>query len=142
LTAHLEDGSDTAEDETKNRIGLFLQSFRGAAQRGQDFFRELQSAQLSKVDLEQRPQKVQSYQKNLQESLRPLVQSVEDMVSSASALDTTDGRDVVDVVEDELVNASKTIQEAAALLASLLAENAPRDPKLTQVDLQVHRSLL
>lgn len=116
-------------------------AFRGAAERTRDAFRELQSSQLSKIDLPRRPEKVQEHNGKLQSEFRTLLKAVEELVVKEGA-PKPDGRDLVNVVEDELSNASRTIQEAAALLASLLAEDTPRDPKLTQVDLQVHRSLL
>ncbi|KAI3630767.1 hypothetical protein MIR68_012202 [Amoeboaphelidium protococcarum] len=104
------------------------------------FYHRLQSAQLASVDFTQRPQKVQEYNAQLQSTLSPLTQLVSSLVSKDARGGDGQGEEFDKVVEDEMLAASKAIQDAIDALLKL--QKAPRDPKLTQTDLAVHDSIL
>jgi hypothetical protein len=118
-------------------IETLLANAKSTASFGKKFFQQLQSAHLSAVDLTQRPQKIQQCNAEFQSTLHPMMKVAESLVAKdvADTVVATED-DFGDVVERELGSATKAIQDAAALLARLLSQDRPRDPALTQTDVQ------
>ncbi|KAI3659302.1 hypothetical protein MP638_003518 [Amoeboaphelidium occidentale] len=115
-----------------------INAAKSIAQQGKSYFSQLQSRELNQTALPNRPQKVQDCNGSFLSALQPMIKVTEGLVQKS--VEVSKEEDLSSFVDNELTNAAKSIEEAAALLAKLLG--APRDPKLTQTDVQVHNSIL
>jgi hypothetical protein len=129
----------SGDEKTTEKL---LSDVKSVAVSGKKFFHSLQSGQLSQIDFTQRPQAVQQYNSELVSTLRPLTNLTESLIPKEVSDINTGEQDLADMVESEMSNAAKAIQDAAEMLMRLLGEDRSRDPKLTQTDLQVHQSIL
>lgn len=119
-------------------VDQMLSLARIAAQSSKSFFHAMQSTQLASLDITMRPQKVQQCNAELQSTIAPIIKIAETLVKTSNAAGAD--ADLGDFVEEQMASAAKAIDDAAAMLLKLLGEE--RDPNITDLDLQVHQSIL
>ena len=128
----------SGNEEVTERV---LVNVRKIGNLAKNVFHKLQSPQLANIEFSQRSQKVQQYHDELVAACPDVVKITESLVpKDVAAITLNDNLD--QILEDEMKAASNAIEDAAKLLASLLNEDRSLDPKLTSIDIQVHKSIL
>lgn len=103
------------------------------------FLEALISESISSLSLEDKTEKVINGNVDVQEVLQTLQELVGSLKVSHVDLDIFSG-ELSEIVDQEMQNASKIIDQASSHLAQLL--NKQPDPELTELDLEVNKSIL
>lgn len=128
-----------AEDDVAEQL---LSACVLAGKTTKNFFDKLLSANLQAVPATSRPEVIVSVNQAVQHDLTDVSRIAETLiVKDASTVEIkSTNEDLGDLVEREMLNAAKIIEDAAARLARLM--NAPADPQINSTDRQVHSAIL
>ncbi|KAJ2722567.1 sla2 Src-like adaptor 2 [Coemansia sp. Benny D115] len=129
----------TSEDSVERLI----KAARQCALIGRQFFIKGQSDHMEGLLSMERPGVILDNNRELQQSLATLTSLVEEFVhknTSRFTVSTTNVEDISDLVEREMLNAARAIDEAVARLQSLA--NQPRDSSLSDHQVQVNDAIL
>jgi hypothetical protein len=122
-------------------VDELIQSGVHVGRNSQHFFGSLISSKLLSTPVTQRPEVVAKGNQDVQSCLTKVSGIVEQLVvKEASAVTLSAEDEVGDVVEREMHNAAKAINDAAARLEELM--KAPSDPTMSHLDRQVHSAIL
>ncbi|KAJ2582768.1 sla2 Src-like adaptor 2, partial [Coemansia sp. RSA 1836] len=140
LLANLKGISRLANGE--DLVERIVKAARSTALIGRQFFVKGQSAAMDKLLVLERPGVILDTNRDLQQSLAMLTALTEGLVpqdaNKVSVANTSE--DVSDLVEREMLNAARAIDEAVRRLQALA--NQPRDSSLTDHQVQVHDAIL
>ncbi|KAJ2092283.1 sla2 Src-like adaptor 2, partial [Coemansia sp. S142-1] len=140
LLANLKGVSRLANGE--DLVERIVKASRNTALIGKQFFVKGQSAAMDKLLVLERPGVILDTNRDLQQSLAMLTALTEGLVpqdaNKVSVANTNE--DVSDLVEREMLNAARAIDEAVRRLQALA--NQPRDSSLTDHQVQVHDAIL
>ncbi|KAJ2017027.1 sla2 Src-like adaptor 2 [Coemansia sp. RSA 376] len=140
LLANLKGVSRLANGE--DLVERIVKASRSTALIGRQFFVKGQSAAMDKLLVLERPGVILDTNRDLQQSLAMLTALTEGLVpqdaNKVSVANTNE--DVSDLVEREMLNAARAIDEAVRRLQALA--NQPRDSSLTDHQVQVHDAIL
>lgn len=112
---------------------------KGAALATQEFFTNVMSSHLGGLSPEGSIRTITRSNENVQEAVERLANAAENLIPKNSQLDPSK-LDLGDMVETEMGNAARTIEEATARLQALIAK--PKNDGLSAVELQVNASIL
>lgn len=126
--------TNTSDDNT---ISDFVKLLKSCANSGHSFFHVLQSTRLAAVEISERPKIITQNLSEFQSCLEPVIRATEGL---AGRQNIPEGDDLSGMIDSELTSVAKSIEDAARHLQTLL--EGETDPSLTQVDLQVHKSIL
>ncbi|KAI8369538.1 I/LWEQ domain-containing protein [Radiomyces spectabilis] len=105
------------------------------------YFGSVMSSHLKILPSSQRAETVIKGDERVQEALMNLSDKTEDLILAGTAdIDKLAEGEVRDLVEQEMSNAAKAIEEATAKIQALLAK--PSNPEFSATDLQVHQLIL
>ncbi|KAI7867201.1 I/LWEQ domain-containing protein [Spinellus fusiger] len=122
-------------------IDEMIQFARQSAESCIHYFSSVMSSYLKMLPSIQRPEVVIQGDMRVQESLVRLSQKTEDLIlTGATDLNTMEDGAVGDLVEQEMNNAARAIEEATAKIQSLMQR--PANPEFSATDIQVHQLLL
>ncbi|KAJ2003133.1 sla2 Src-like adaptor 2 [Coemansia thaxteri] len=140
LLANLKGVSRLANGE--DSVERIIKAARSTALIGRQFFIKGQSAAMEKLLVLERPGVILDTNRDLQQSLAMLTSLTEGLVpkdaNKVSVANTSE--DVSDLVEREMLNAARAIDEAVRRLQALA--NQPRDSSLSDYQVQVHDAIL
>ncbi|KAI8322022.1 hypothetical protein GQ54DRAFT_297631 [Martensiomyces pterosporus] len=140
LLANLKGISRMANGE--DSVERIIKASRQAALVGRQFFIKGQSGAMERLLSSERPGVILDTNRDLQQSLNTLTALAESLipkdVNKVSVATTNE--DVSDLVEREMLNAARAIDEAVARLQALA--NQPRDSSLSDHQIQVHDAIL
>ncbi|KAJ2899287.1 sla2 Src-like adaptor 2 [Coemansia aciculifera] len=140
LLANLKGVSRLANGE--DLVERIIKAARSTALIGRQFFVKGQSAAMDKLLVLERPGVILDTNRDLQQSLAMLTALTEGLVpqdvNKVSVANTNE--DVSDLVEREMLNAARAIDEAVRRLQALA--NQPRDSSLSDHQVQVHDAIL
>ncbi|KAJ2402922.1 sla2 Src-like adaptor 2, partial [Coemansia sp. RSA 2530] len=140
LLANLKGISRLANGE--DLVERIIKASRSTALIGRQFFVKGQSTAMDKLLVLERPGVILDTNRDLQQSLAMLTALTEGLVpqdaNKVSVANTNE--DVSDLVEREMLNAARAIDEAVRRLQALA--NQPRDSSLTDHQVQVHDAIL
>ncbi|KAJ2493892.1 sla2 Src-like adaptor 2 [Coemansia sp. RSA 2050] len=140
LLANLKGISRLANGE--DLVERIIKASRSTALIGRQFFVKGQSTAMDKLLVLERPGVILDTNRDLQQSLTMLTALTEGLVpqdaNKVSVANTNE--DVSDLVEREMLNAARAIDEAVRRLQALA--NQPRDSSLTDHQVQVHDAIL
>ncbi|OZJ02100.1 hypothetical protein BZG36_05212 [Bifiguratus adelaidae] len=127
-----------AEDST---VDALIASTREVGDSCITFLSNVMSSHLNSLPRPQRPEVVLLGDMEVQEALQRVSKQVEELTSqdAANVAKMAEG-EVGDLVEQEMMNAARAIEDAAARIQELM--NKPRDPQVSATDMQVHSSIL
>ncbi|KAF9348500.1 sla2 Src-like adaptor 2 [Mortierella sp. AD094] len=112
---------------------------RNSAQATQEFFTNVMSAHLGGLSPERAIMTITRANENVQSTFERLARSAENLIPKNSLIDPSK-LDLGDMVEMEMGNAARTIEEATARLQALMAK--PKNDGLSAIELQVNASIL
>ncbi|KAI7858413.1 ANTH-domain-containing protein [Circinella umbellata] len=112
------------------------------AEAGTQFFSSVMSNYLKMQPISQRPEIIIQGDMRVQDALTHLSQKTEDLIMSGTTKDinTLAEGEVGDLVEKEMSNAARAIEEATAKIQELMRQ--PTNPEFSATDLQVHQLIL
>ncbi|KAI1315799.1 sla2 Src-like adaptor 2 [Mortierella claussenii] len=113
---------------------------RDSALATQEFFTNVMSAHLGGLSPERAIATITRANESVQNVLERLAKSAENLIPKNNQLDTNGRLDLGDMVEMEMGNAARTIEEATARLQALMAK--PKNDGLSAIELQVNASIL
>lgn len=126
-------GDEEAED--------IIRVTKASAEAANTYFLNMTSTYINMLPAAQRPEVVIQGDMKVQESLMRVSRKAEDLISSgATDINKLGEREVGDLVEQEMSNAARAIEEASAKIQALL--NKPANPEFSATDLQVHQLIL
>jgi len=105
----------------------------------QEFFTNVTSARLGGLSAEGSIKAIERSNEAVQASMERLAKSAELLIPKNNQLDPSK-MDLGDMVENEMSNAARTIEEATARLQALMAK--PKNDGLSAIELQVNASIL
>ncbi|KAJ2844114.1 sla2 Src-like adaptor 2, partial [Coemansia erecta] len=140
LLANLKGISRLANDE--DSIERIIKAGRQTALFGRQFFIKGQSGAMEKLPSSERAGVVLDANRDLQQSLGTLTALTEGLIpkDSTKVSVATTSEDVSDLVEREMLNAARAIDDAVARLQALA--NQPHDSSLSDHQVQVHDAIL
>ncbi|KAI8346967.1 ANTH domain-containing protein [Mortierella sp. GBAus27b] len=109
-----------------------------SAQAAQEFFVNVMSSHLGGLSTEGSIKTITRSNESIQSNLERLARLAENLIPKGNQLDTR--KDLGDMVESEMGNAARAIENAAARLQALVAK--PKDDRLSALELQVNASIL
>ncbi|KAF9162408.1 sla2 Src-like adaptor 2, partial [Mortierella sp. AD011] len=112
---------------------------RNSAQATQEFFTNVMSAHLGGLSPERAITTITRANENVQSAFERLARSSEKLMPKNNLMDPSK-LDLGDMVEMEMGNAARTIEEATARLQALMAK--PKNDGLSAIELQVNASIL
>ncbi|KAF9364743.1 sla2 Src-like adaptor 2 [Mortierella sp. NVP85] len=115
-----------------------LRQAKNAAQEAQQFFKNVRSDHLGGLSAEGSIRTITRSNENVQSAVERLAKLAENLIPKGSQLDAR--RDLGDMVETEMGNAARAIEEATARLHALMGK--PKDSGLSAIELQVNASIL
>ncbi|KAJ2956499.1 hypothetical protein NQZ79_g7669 [Umbelopsis isabellina] len=122
-------------------VTQLIQDTRGSAESCIQYFSTLRSSYLLRLPAAQRPEIVIQGDMRVQDALGKLSKQVEDLISSSNtSVNHLGEREVGDLVEQEMSNAARAIEQASAKIQTLL--NKPSNPEFSATDIQVHQLIL
>jgi len=126
----------SADDTSSERI---LETVRKIAKNSQEFFEKIKSTSLNQLQPTQKSDLIVGSTRQIQDNLAELNQLVEKLVpKDVSSITNED--DIGDVVEREMMNAARVIEDAVARLNELMKK--PKEPSLNMAQTQVHDVIL
>ncbi|KAG0049943.1 sla2 Src-like adaptor 2 [Gryganskiella cystojenkinii] len=105
----------------------------------QEFFTNVTSARLGGLSAEGSIKTIERSNESVQAAMERLAKSAEHLIPKNNQLDPSK-MDLGDMVESEMSNAARTIEEATARLQALMAK--PKNDGLSAIELQVNASIL
>jgi len=128
-----------ADDTSSERI---LEIMRKIGKSSQEFFEKIKSTSLAPLQPTQKSEIIISSTRQIQDSLAELSQLVEKLVPKdiSNITNTANEDDIGDVVEREMMNAARVIEDAVARLNELMKK--PKEPSLNLAQTQVHDVIL
>ncbi|KAJ2385551.1 sla2 Src-like adaptor 2, partial [Coemansia sp. RSA 2559] len=140
LLANLKGISRLANDE--DSIERIIKAGRQTALFGRQFFIKGQSGAMEKLPSSERAGVILDANRDLQQSLGTLTALTEGLIpkDSTKVSVATTSEDVSDLVEREMLNAARAIDDAVARLQALA--NQPHDSSLSDHQVQVHDAIL
>ncbi|RUP50678.1 hypothetical protein BC936DRAFT_138126 [Jimgerdemannia flammicorona] len=127
-----------AEDETVEEL---IRVTRQSAQSAITYFSNVMSTHLDILPRAQRPEVVIQGNMRVQDSLLKVSRVAESLViTEAAHVVTLPDAELGDIVEKEMLNAARVIEDASARILALI--NKPRNPELSATDMQVHTAIL
>jgi len=128
-----------ADDTSSERI---LETMRKIGKTSQEFFEKIKSTSLAPLQPTQKSEIIVSSTRQIQDSLAELSQLVEKLVPKdiSNITNTANEDDIGDVVEREMMNAARVIEDAVARLNELMKK--PKEPSLNLAQTQVHDVIL
>jgi len=127
-----------ADDTNSERI---LETVRKIGKNSQDFFEKIKSTSLGQLQATQKSDLIISATRQIQDNLAELNQLVEKLVpKDISNITNSNEDDIGDVVEREMMNAARVIEEAVSRLNELMKK--PKEPSLNLAQTQVHDVIL
>ncbi|KAG0299245.1 sla2 Src-like adaptor 2 [Dissophora globulifera] len=124
------------KDEDAEEI---VRQARSSAQATQEFFTNVMSSHLGGLSPEGSIKTITRSNENVQAAVERLAKAAENLIPKNSQLDPTK-LDLGDMVELEMGNAARQIEEATARLQALMAK--PKNDGLSAIELQVNASIL
>ncbi|KAI8374188.1 ANTH domain-containing protein [Radiomyces spectabilis] len=126
------------EDED---IDEMIKLARQSAESTIQYFSSVMSTYLQMLPRAQRPEVIIQGDMRVQDALTKLSQKTEDLiVSAATDINKLAEGEVGDLVEQEMSNAARAIEEATAKIQELMRK--PANPEFSATDLQVHQLIL
>ncbi|KAG5462291.1 MAG: I/LWEQ domain-containing protein, partial [Olpidium bornovanus] len=116
-----------------------LDASKESAEQAINVFRRARSDRMNELPLPERSGAVMRANRELQSTLENVTKLTDRLIRKSASL-TAGAGDIGDVVEREMHNAARVIEEAAARLEALM--NKPKDPNLNATELAVHGSIL
>ncbi|KAI8139570.1 hypothetical protein BJV82DRAFT_521548 [Fennellomyces sp. T-0311] len=111
------------------------------AESGIQFFSSVMSSYLKMQPRAQRPEMIIQGDMRVQDALTQLSQKTEDLILSGTYdINRLEEGEVGDLVEKEMSNAARAIEEATAKIQDLMRQ--PANPEFSATDLQVHQLIL
>jgi len=127
-----------ADDTNSERI---LETVRKIGRNSQDFFEKIKSTSLGQLQATQKSDLIVSETRQIQDNLSELSQLVEKLVpKDVSNITNSNEEDIGDVVEREMMNAARVIEDAVSRLNELMKK--PKEPSLNLAQTQVHDVIL
>jgi len=128
-----------ADDTSSDRI---LETVRKIGKNSQEFFEKIKSTTLNQLQPTQKSDLIISSTRQIQDNLAELNQLVEKLVPKdiSSITNTNNEEDIGDVVEREMMNAARVIEDAVSRLNELMKK--PKEPSLNLAQTQVHDVIL
>ncbi|KAI8579900.1 hypothetical protein K450DRAFT_187864 [Umbelopsis ramanniana AG] len=127
-----------AEDSDVQEL---ITDIRESAEAGIQYFSTLRSGYLQRLPAAQRPEVIIHGDMKVQDALAKLSKRVEDLISAGTAkVNRMAEGEVGDLVEQEMSNAARAIEQATAKIQALL--NKPSNPEFSSTDIQVHQLIL
>lgn len=112
-----------------------------AAEAANTYFLNMTSTYINMLPAAQRPEVVIQGDMKVQESLMRVSRKAEELISTgATDINKLGEREVGDLVEQEMSNAARAIEEASAKIQALMSK--PANPEFSATDLQVHQLIL
>ncbi|KAI8605586.1 ANTH domain-containing protein [Dissophora ornata] len=105
----------------------------------QEFFTNVTSARLGGLSTDGSIKTIERSNENVQAAMERLAKAAEHLIPKGNQLDPSK-MDLGDVVEMEMGNAARTIEEATARLQALISK--PKNDNLSAIELQVNASIL
>ncbi|ORX52152.1 hypothetical protein BCR36DRAFT_403914 [Piromyces finnis] len=129
----------SADDTSSERI---LDTVRKIAKNSQEFFEKIKSTSLNQLQPTQKSDLIIGSTRQIQDNLAELNQLVEKLVPKdiSSISNTANEDDIGDVVEREMMNAARVIEDAVSRLNELMKK--PKEPSLNLAQTQVHDVIL
>jgi hypothetical protein len=129
----------SADDTSSERI---LETIRKISKNSQEFFEKIKSTSLNQLQPTQKSDLIVGSTRQIQDNLAELNQLVEKLVPKdiSSIANTTSEEDIGDVVEREMMNAARVIEDAVSRLNELMKK--PKEPSLNLAQTQVHDVIL
>ncbi|OUM61562.1 hypothetical protein PIROE2DRAFT_68246 [Piromyces sp. E2] len=129
----------SADDTSSERI---LETVRSIAKNSQEFFEKIKSSSLNQLQPTQKSDLIIGSTRQIQDNLSELNQLVEKLVPKdiSSIANTANEEDIGDVVEREMMNAARVIEDAVSRLNELMKK--PKEPSLNLAQTQVHDVIL
>ncbi|KAF8934350.1 ANTH domain-containing protein [Dissophora ornata] len=124
------------KDEDAEEI---VRQARSSAQATQEFFMNVMSSRLGGLSPEGAIKTITRSNENVQAAVERLAKAAENLIPKNSQLDPS-RLDLGDMVETEMGNAARTIEEATARLQALMLK--PKNDGLSAIELQVNASIL
>ncbi|KAG0045330.1 sla2 Src-like adaptor 2 [Gryganskiella cystojenkinii] len=124
------------KDEDAEEI---IRQAKGSALAVQEFFTNVMSAHLGGLSPEGAIKTITRSNENVQTATERLAKAAENLIPKNNHLDPTK-MDLGDMVETEMGNAARTIEEATARLQALMSK--PKNDALSAFELQVNASIL
>ncbi|GJJ69326.1 hypothetical protein EMPS_01672 [Entomortierella parvispora] len=124
------------KDEDAEEI---IRQAKGSALAVQEFFTNVMSSHLGGLSPEGAIRTITRSNENVQTATERLAKAAENLLPKNSQLDPTK-MDLGDMVENEMSNAARTIEEATARLQALMSK--PKNDGLSAFELQVNASIL
>lgn len=122
-------------------IDEIIKLARQSAEATIQYFSSVMSSYLKMLPPAQRPEVVIQGDMRVQEALTKLSQKTEDLIlAGATDINKLAEGEVGDLVEQEMSNAARAIEEATAKIQALMKR--PSNPELSATDLQVHQLIL
>jgi hypothetical protein len=127
-----------AEDSSVQEL---ITDTRESAQASIQYFSTLRSDYLQRLPAAQRPEVIIHGDMKVQEALAKLSKRVEDLISAGTAkVNRMAEGEIGDLVEQEMSNAARAIEQATAKIQTLL--NKPSNPEFSSTEIQVHQLIL
>jgi hypothetical protein len=131
-------GRLVAEDSGVQEL---IKDTRESAEAGIQYFSTLRSSYLQRLPAAQRPEIVIHGDMKVQDSLGKLSKRVEDLISAGNTnVNRMAEGEIGDLVEQEMSNAARAIEQATAKIQTLLSK--PSNPDFSATDIQVHQLIL
>ncbi|KAF9570538.1 sla2 Src-like adaptor 2 [Mortierella alpina] len=124
------------KDEDAEEI---IRQAKGSAMATQEFFTNVMSSRLGGLSPEGAIKTITRSNEDVQAAVERLAKAAENLIPKNSQLDPTK-LDLGDMVELEMGNAARTIEEATARLQALISK--PKNDSLSALELQVNASIL
>ncbi|KAI9307340.1 ANTH domain protein [Cunninghamella echinulata] len=121
-------------------IDSFIQLSRQTAESVIQYFSSLMSTYLSMLPRAQRPEVVSQGNIRVQEALLKLSTKTEDLILAGTDINKLAEGEVGDLVEQEMSNAARAIEEATARIQALMQR--PANPEFSATDIQVNELIL
>lgn len=121
-------------------IDEFIQLSRQTAESVIQYFSSLMSTYLNMLPRAQRPEVVSQGNIRVQEALLKLSTKTEDLILAGADINKLAEGEVGDLVEQEMSNAARAIEEATAKIQALMQR--PANPEFSATDIQVNELIL
>ncbi|KAI9311040.1 hypothetical protein BX666DRAFT_2000170 [Dichotomocladium elegans] len=117
-----------------------IKSARQSAEATIQYFSGVMSSYLKMLPVAQRPEVLIQGDMRVQDALMRLSQKTEDLILSGMDINKLEDGEIGDLVEQEMSNAARAIEEATVKIQALMQR--PSNPEFSATDIQVHKLLL
>ncbi|KAJ8651980.1 hypothetical protein O0I10_012411 [Lichtheimia ornata] len=124
------------DEDIEEIIKLARQSAESCIQ----YFSGVMSSYLKMLPSAQRPEVLIQGDMRVQDSLTKLSQKTEDLILTGMDINKLEDGEIGDLVEQEMNNAARAIEEATAKIQALMQR--PSNPEFSATDIQVHKLIL